>query len=63
MDELKRCPFCGESARLGYGNDSGELFVIVMCNSCGIRTQNFYCGQSLSEGEMMVIKRWNRRAE
>lgn len=64
MEHLKPCPFCGREARISYGNDNGDLFVIAMCSSCGIRTPKFYYKNGeLSEGEMMVAKRWNRRVE
>ncbi len=64
--KIKPCPFCGKEARISYGNDNGELYVIAMCSSCGIRTPKFYYISNaqkceLSEAEYMVIKRWNRR--
>ena len=61
MQKLKPCPFCGGTARYSYGNDSGDLFVIVMCNKCGIRTPKFYYLDKLSLGETRVSEKWNRR--
>lgn len=68
MEELKSCPFCGGSSRISYGSHEGELYVIAMCSSCGIRTPNFYYSSNhvkseLHDAEMMVAKRWNRRVE
>ena len=67
MENLKSCPFCGSVARISYGTDEIlESWVIAMCCSCGIRTPKFYYRPEqgeLSEAEMMVAKRWNRRVK
>ena len=64
MIELESCPFCGKASRISYGNEFGELYVIAMCCSCGIRTPKIYYTNNITERNdaiMIAAKRWNRR--
>lgn len=50
-EELKRCPFCGGAAILGYDDDN---YPIVYCQSCGGRTDWY-------ETTDRAVKAWNWR--
>lgn len=73
-DEIKRCPFCGKSARTnvrvtGMGGDVDRVDFTVECSECGTgktvrlkigKTCEFWDVESAME---TAIKTWNRRAE
>lgn len=64
MIEPESCPFRGKAAKIYCGNERGELYVIAMCCSCGIRTRNFYYTNNITERNdaiMIAAKQWNRR--
>ena len=54
MDELKPCPFCGESAVETRTDDNGISWYIF-CNDCGVM-----CGYAMSKKD--AIEAWNRRS-
>lgn len=54
-NELKPCPFCGDTAELYYGVD-GSAWKIE-CNGCWTTMID-----GLSEGEEALINNWNTRA-
>ena len=62
MSELKRCPFCGEEARLQKKNRKRGWYVICKNTNCGCRTP-FYQHQYTSEEDLRTIATmvWNTR--
>ena len=51
MEELKQCPFCGNTDICGFWNDDNEYE--VGCHDCCIRVS----GQTIAEAE----ESWNKR--
>ena len=58
MDELKLCPFCGETAviRTKTDNDLNDYFY-VKCENDLCYAKSGYCRK-----KEWAVKRWNRRA-
>ena len=77
MDELKKCPFCGNTAELTFSGKSyngyAKGFVIVKCTRCGGAGKGyFYEGEPIEEwgypleesvGGQWAIKAWNTRVD
>lgn len=63
--DLKPCPFCGGDARLSYGDDDGEMYVVSMCESCGMQSMKQYyvseSKESVTGAEERALHLWNRR--
>lgn len=64
-DELKPCPFCGETyiiqGTFEFRGDGPDKFPNdIVCSGCGIG----YCGHDFKgQGEAAVVAAWNRRAD
>ena len=59
-NELKPCPFCGESEDIDYGIMSGTMkgFDYVQCQNCGAEINSVHNGEYIE-----AIEKWNRRTE
>lgn len=56
MEELKKCPFCGnEDVTMGSRGNLLGIDIYIRC-ACGAKIQ--ICEEN---GEEELIKRWNRR--
>lgn len=66
MEELKKCPFCGEEAELKSNYGYYGYFVTVECEFCGAQTKGFSAGIK-NENKEKAFKRakaaWNRRTQ
>ena len=68
--ELKRCPFCGQEARLteyveqvGFGMyDRNHFVTCTYCRSTG-RKYGILDGKNEEERIDLAIRAWNRRAD
>lgn len=60
-DELKGCPFCGESANiLAYESQTVGVFEgDATCHACGAKVNGY--GRTVEEAEQSVMREWNRR--
>ncbi len=50
---LKRCPFCGGSAKIFYNNDK-EHTCYIECGCCFVRTDDYY-------DKKYLVEDWNNR--
>ena len=57
MEELKPCPFCGETARYRFNGTEG----FVMCDWCGSRGAKFVLNDEICV-KMEATEFWNKRA-
>ena len=58
MTELKKCPFCGGTARMERAGNIG--LYIVHCTLCGAEVSFFRCNAA-DRTQEKVIEAWNRR--
>lgn len=58
---LKRCPFCGEKAKITTYDFHGEEFYAIGCGTrgCLMRRNSSYLGVKQEE----LAKAWNRRKD
>ena len=72
IEELKRCPFCGDdNAAAVASTGKYGIFVYIECGLCGARSRTFkYQGVSpasiddvdwLNGGVLLAREAWNRR--
>lgn len=71
--KLKRCPFCGGKAEVGYGESFMHKTAFIYCMDCHIRTKPQMEGMtmpyngkpgtyiSLEKCKQMASSEWNRR--
>lgn len=62
MEELKRCPFCGDEAKLLHGIIGVNKFSYVMCLGCCVKTDRHVISTEYSCDEK-AIAAWNRRKD
>ena len=55
MDDLKKCPFCGEEVILEIVDGNGSKGCYIYCLECGFESGVY------SEPKF-IIEKWNRRA-
>ena len=69
-NEIKRCPFCGGVASVGFDESTYLFHVAVTCTVCGARGKTFKTEISPEKGEeelkgteeiMLAISAWNIR--
>lgn len=74
MDELKKCPFCGELPRTEVrvtkmGTTEDQIDFSIYCSKCGVskRTRLRIVGYAdfidVNKAKSDVIAAWNQRAE
>ena len=57
-DELKRCPFCGQDARV-YRMHNGNYF----CGCSGASDTGICCDCVIRATEELAVTAWNRRVK
>lgn len=68
MDDLKKCPFCGEEADLWRNFGRYGYFVYVECSICSAKSKSYkFPGELTDDWETTIAARratdaWNRRA-
>lgn len=69
MNGLRKCPFCGERARIDIYSRERMYYVRVVCDGCDIQTKT-YITLKRPEPEnhktgicAFLIRKWNLRAE
>jgi hypothetical protein len=73
MEELKKCPLCGEEAELHLDEDSYGIGIIPQCSSgkCRLRGKTFSCFQyngaignwDEEESKRQATLYWNQRTQ
>ena len=58
MEELKRCPFCGETAKYRFNGTEGY----VMCGWCGSRGAKVVLSDEICV-KKEAVELWNKRTE
>ena len=69
MKELKKCPFCGEEAKIKGRVKGGDYAIWCECKGCGAKTASYWPSiesedHSLENIEMCkkrVVEKWNCR--
>ncbi len=60
-NELKLCPFCGDTAYISFDNDYWN----VVCFKCGASVSHLqvfnYDAESMKKGRKIAIEKWNKR--
>ena len=60
MAELRKCPFCGEEAKLAHKGISLGEAAYVVCLCCFVKT-NYFVSSTKYASDKKAIEAWNRR--
>lgn len=67
MEELKKCPFCGDEATLYYRGAKYGFIVYAKCDFCGAQSRVFNSQNNPEDEDWRNVacrkatKAWNRR--